>query len=328
MYCECSTRPLVTDAVKRIGWFLIVMCAVSCSATLAAVTVVEGPTEGPFEGVTPFGEVDLWLALSQPDPDILVNEVSYGNIKDYPLSGSALNGNASLDGEVGLWYAEGNVDLGSDVLETTFGRSTATALAHFTIDGSQLSLHWDFSATTAYPDPVNVLFWHVIVQDHESGDLLCWYSQANASAEGTETLDLVPDRVYRLYWGVDVGVNVWDEYGGAVLTLDLQDLGGGGGGNDKIVETMDFFDGSVEAGELEGQGPAQSADKRLNALRNMLENAAVLIEGGFYQEACDQLWDAYGKCDGDSKPPDLVAGDAAADLAQMILEVIDGLGCE
>jgi len=98
-----------------------------------------------------------------------------------------------------------------------------------------------------------------------------------------------------------------------------------GGG---IEETIDFFDWAVEAGELEGQGPGKSANGRLNALRNMLENAAVLIEDGFYEEACDQLWSAYKKCDGNPKPPDFVTGEATDDLAVMILGVMDELGCE
>ena len=77
-----------------------------------------------------------------------------------------------------------------------------------------------------------------------------------------------------------------------------------------------------------GEGPGRSADKRLNALRNMLEAAAELIDAGLYGLACEQLWDAYGKCDGDPRPPDFVSGAARAELAGMIQDVIDSLGCE
>jgi len=95
-----------------------------------------------------------------------------------------------------------------------------------------------------------------------------------------------------------------------------------------IEETLAFFNASVEAGTLVGEGPGKSADKRLNALRNMLEAAAELIEAGLYELACEQLWDAYRKCDGDPKPPDFVSGAACAELAAMIQDVIDSLGCE
>jgi hypothetical protein len=320
MYCERSVKPLMTNVMKRITWFLIVICVISCGPTWAVVTVVEGPTEPPWEGVTPSGLVDLWLLGSE---STLVNNEYLGYIGAFPLSGSDSPGDASIDGEVGLWYAEGNVVLGSDAIS---GRSVAEAIADFTIDGSQLSLHWNFEATTDQSDPdYTAPTWIVIVWDYAEGGV-GWYYAGYDIGERTETLDLVPGGSYRLEWVVDV--HVLGEYGSyayANLTLDLEDLGGGGGGNDKIVETIDFFDESAGIGELKGQGPARSADNRLNALRNMLENAAVLIEGDFYQEACDQLLDAYEKCDGEATPPDFVVGDAAADLAERILAVIDGL---
>jgi hypothetical protein len=96
---------------------------------------------------------------------------------------------------------------------------------------------------------------------------------------------------------------------------------------DEIEEMLDFMDESVDAGTLIGEGPGNSGDNRLNALINMLEEAHGLIEAGLYEEACDQLWSAYRKCDGKSRPPDFVAGEAAEDLADMILILMDELGC-
>lgn len=95
-----------------------------------------------------------------------------------------------------------------------------------------------------------------------------------------------------------------------------------------IAETLEFFDASVEAGTLVGEGPGESAENRLIALRNMLEAASDLIEDGLIQEACQQLRDAYKKCDGQPKPPDFVTGEATEELAAMIQDVIDSLGCE
>jgi len=92
---------------------------------------------------------------------------------------------------------------------------------------------------------------------------------------------------------------------------------------EKILETLDFFDASVLAETLVGEGPVRSAENRLNALGHMLETAADLVKGGFYEEAREQLWSAYKKCDGKDKPPDFVSGDAADDLAAKIQGVIE-----
>ncbi|MFC1792020.1 hypothetical protein ACFL3Q_00350 [Planctomycetota bacterium] len=96
---------------------------------------------------------------------------------------------------------------------------------------------------------------------------------------------------------------------------------------DPIEEILDFVEESVEDGTLTGDGPGKSADNRLNALINMLEEAQGLIEAGLYEEACDQLWSAYRKCDGEIRPRDFVTGEAAEDLADMILLMMDELGC-
>lgn len=95
-----------------------------------------------------------------------------------------------------------------------------------------------------------------------------------------------------------------------------------------IAETLEFFDASVESETLVGEGPGNSAEHRLNALRNMLEAASDLIDDGLIQEACQQLRAAYKKCDGQPNPPDFVTGEATEELADMIQDVIDSLGCE
>jgi hypothetical protein len=97
---------------------------------------------------------------------------------------------------------------------------------------------------------------------------------------------------------------------------------------EEIEEILNLVDESVEDGTLTGYGPGKSADNRLNALTNMLEEARNLIEEGLYDEACDQLWAVYRKSDGERRPPDFVTGDAANDLADMILVMMDELGCE
>jgi hypothetical protein len=89
-----------------------------------------------------------------------------------------------------------------------------------------------------------------------------------------------------------------------------------------------FFDDSVDDGSLTGSGSGNSANGRLNALRNMLEMAGDLINMNDIESACGQLEAASRKCDGISPPPDFVTGPAAEDLYDMILELIAELGCE
>ena len=88
MFIECSIKTRVSDVIKRISWYFIVMFAVSCGPTLADITVVEGPTEIPFEfgGVTPSGLVDLLLMGGGTSS--LVDKDYYGYIGASPLSGS------------------------------------------------------------------------------------------------------------------------------------------------------------------------------------------------------------------------------------------------
>jgi hypothetical protein len=89
-----------------------------------------------------------------------------------------------------------------------------------------------------------------------------------------------------------------------------------------------FFDASVADGSLVGNGPGKSADGRRKALRNMLVASGKLIEKGYIDEACNQLLDAYKRCDGVPRPPEFVGGPAALNLATMILDRMASLGCE
>jgi len=91
---------------------------------------------------------------------------------------------------------------------------------------------------------------------------------------------------------------------------------------------LTFFDESVADDTLTGDGQGNSANGRLNALRSMLEMAGDLIAIDDIEGACGQLKAALGKCDGDSPPPDFVAGSAASELCAMISDLMAELGCE
>jgi hypothetical protein len=95
-----------------------------------------------------------------------------------------------------------------------------------------------------------------------------------------------------------------------------------------IDDILKDFDESVEDQTLEGSGEGNSANGRLNAFRNMLEMAGVLIDNGNIEDACGQLKAVLSKCDGDSPPPDFVTGSAATELYDMILELMEYLECE
>ena len=95
-----------------------------------------------------------------------------------------------------------------------------------------------------------------------------------------------------------------------------------------VADILSFYDASIADYTLMGDGPGRSAEGRLNALRNMIEAAGDLIEDGLFEEACQQLMDAYRRCDGLPRPPDFVAGPAASGLASMILDLVSNLSCE
>ena len=88
-----------------------------------------------------------------------------------------------------------------------------------------------------------------------------------------------------------------------------------------IQDIINFFDASVANESLVGAGSGNSADGRLNALRNMLIEASNLISAGNYEAACDQLGAALNRCN------DFVQGAAQDDLAQMISDLMNDLGC-
>jgi len=95
-----------------------------------------------------------------------------------------------------------------------------------------------------------------------------------------------------------------------------------------IAEILAYFNDAVADGTLVGSGPGNSAAGRLNALQNMIESAQDLIEAGDFAGACTQLLAAHGKTDGEARPPDFVQGEAAIELAALIMDLYARLGCE
>jgi hypothetical protein len=124
-----------------------------------------------------------------------------------------------------------------------------------------------------------------------------------------------------------LSVTVTDDDGGAgvdtlqVTVIDVPP-------EDQIEDISEFFDDSVDSGDLWGIGPGNSANGKLKALRNMLDEAELLIDEGLISQACQQLHSIYIHVDGATPPKDFVAGPAAMELAVKIMMLQADLGCE
>jgi len=102
-----------------------------------------------------------------------------------------------------------------------------------------------------------------------------------------------------------------------------------------IYKILDFIDESIKSRALLGYesdpifGEDPERGNRLNILKDKISTAANLLENGNFKEACQDLLDAYEGTDGSSQTPDLVYGQAAAELAKKIkLMRIEIIGCE
>jgi hypothetical protein len=94
-----------------------------------------------------------------------------------------------------------------------------------------------------------------------------------------------------------------------------------------MADLIEFFESSVDAGTLVGEGPGGSASGRLNAFRNMLNAANDLIVDENYAMACEQLLDAKNRVDGIHPPPDFVTGSARIVVEAMIVEAMAEIEC-
>jgi hypothetical protein len=84
-----------------------------------------------------------------------------------------------------------------------------------------------------------------------------------------------------------------------------------------------FFDEAVANGTLEGNAKKWwVADKKLDKMRKLLKTAKCRIKQDKIKAACKKLDKAYLRCDGEPGPKDYVKGEATAELADMINEVI------
>ena len=93
---------------------------------------------------------------------------------------------------------------------------------------------------------------------------------------------------------------------------------------------LQFFDASVAAKTIKGKGRKNAADRRLKALRKMLEIADRRIQDEEVEKACRLLNAVYKKIDGKHRPKsasDFAKGEALPQLADMVAQVMADLAC-
>lgn len=94
-----------------------------------------------------------------------------------------------------------------------------------------------------------------------------------------------------------------------------------------IETVIDFFIQSVADGTLTGIGTGQKAQMRLTIFGVILHSANWQLKNGRPEIACRLLTLAAKTCDQSPTPPDLVTGSAAAQLSQMLLDLVETISC-
>ena len=203
-------------------------------------------------------------------------------------------------------YDFGNVEVGqSSSMIFTITNTNGHQLMIFGLDWISPD-NYDFQITSAPGFPVE-LIWDI-------GNIAEVEITYSPTSEESDTATLV---VFSDDW---VNPVIYVPLSGTGVLVEIPP-------DEQIQDILDFIDKSVDDGTLEGDGSGNSANNRLNALVNMVEATGDLVAEGKIEEACKQLMDVYNRTDAQPNPPDFVKGVAASELATMVLELMDSLGC-
>jgi hypothetical protein len=98
-----------------------------------------------------------------------------------------------------------------------------------------------------------------------------------------------------------------------------------------IEDILAFFDAGVEAGTIQGKGPACSRNAHLKVFKFKLLMVAFFIDKGWDKGACQLLWHAYERSDGQDCPKDWIKNGPGSndvdELNAMILQLLSDMGC-
>jgi probable HAF family extracellular repeat protein len=103
----------------------------------------------------------------------------------------------------------------------------------------------------------------------------------------------------------------------------------GPNGSITIDEILNFFDDCVSLGTIKGRGKKpKSAKAKLRKFEKKLESVQKCLDENKIKKACKKLKYLYKRCDLDPKPKDLIKGEEVPELSDMILDLMEDLGCE
>jgi hypothetical protein len=188
------------------------------------------------------------------------------------------------------------------------GATTSSLRVYYSTGGSTAISGADYAALPGYVDI-------------PSGQ-----SSANISVVVIDDITVENSETVQLAISSNAAYTIGSPSNAAVTIIDNDEVAQSDPFEDMMADTLRFFNQSVANGSLVGVGKGKGK-KELNSLKNMLETALALIQNGSYEQACVQLSDALSRCDGYNDPPDYVSGNATAELAGRIQDVINVLGC-
>ena len=236
---------------------------------------------------------------------------SVGTDHQFTFDSSALGlGTYTIEGQVSNLTSKVRTDPSEVLIEIrswTIEVVDATLIANFIAD------------TTSGVAPLTVDF-----TDESTGDITSYlwdFGDGETSIEENPTYTYADEGIYTVSLTVSGPAGSDSEVKTGYITVSEPDV--------TIEAILDFFDDSVADGSLIGVGQNPwFAKLRLYLMREMLVIAKELIEQEKTDWANFILCRAVLRCDSDNRPPDFVKGEAVYELNDMILDLMENLGCK
>ncbi len=191
---------------------------------------------------------------------------------------------------------------------------------------------WADALTMTLSRPAAIVGFELRPNTPESHDFTITYRLAGgdshviqrqiAGADGARLIavSIDGDAIEQIHVKATTELGVFNDFAIAQLRYALAD------GSAVQSETPDdlaaFVVDASDNGTLQGTGPGNAAAGRMGAFTGMLENAQAKLAAGETTAGCNQLRVALSRTDRSPRPPDLVEGDAAAELAALLEDQI------